>query len=323
MESNYRLGRVNRMVGIKDIAKKANVSISTVSYALNGNTRVSEATRSRILAIAEEMNYIPNLAGQNLRRQKTNIIAVYLSSYQGTFYGELLEGMHQKAGELGLELIVCSGKRSRLFLPQQLIDGILVLDMTYTDEELLKYAELNYPIVVLDRDLIHKNIRSVLLDNTSGSKSAMKSLAEENVEKAYIISGPLNNYDSSQRIRAAMEEAKVHALDVEILEGDFTEESGYFAGEKIRIEAGKKYGIFALNDEMALGVHNYLKEHKYKIGQTVFIRGFDKNQVTLYLDPAIRSVSYSKYNWGAMAVETLEKLSKEENVENKYVETEF
>lgn len=68
------------MVGIKDIAKKANVSISTVSYALNGNTRVSEATRSRILAIAEEMNYIPNLAGQNLRRQKTNIIAVYLSS---------------------------------------------------------------------------------------------------------------------------------------------------------------------------------------------------------------------------------------------------
>lgn len=311
------------MVGIKDIAKKANVSISTVSYALNGNTRVSEATRSRILAIAEEMNYIPNLAGQNLRRQKTNIIAVYLSSYQGTFYGELLEGMHQKAGELGLELIVCSGKRSRLFLPQQLIDGILVLDMTYTDEELLKYAEFNHPIVVLDRDLNHKNIRKVLLENKSGSKAAMESLVQEEVKKVYIISGPLNNYDSSQRISAAMEVAEKYALDVEIIEGDFTEESGYLAGEEMKWEASKTYGIFALNDEMALGIHNYLKEHNQKIGQEVFIRGFDKNQVTLYLDPPIHSVSYSKYNWGAMAVETLEKLIKEENVENKHVETEF
>lgn len=169
----------------------------------------------------------------------------------------------------------------------------------------------------------HKNIRKVLLENKSGSKAAMESLVQEEVKKVYIISGPLNNYDSSQRISAAMEVAEKYALDVEIIEGDFTEESGYLAGEEMKWEASKTYGIFALNDEMALGIHNYLKEHNQKIGQEVFIRGFDKNQVTLYLGPPIHSVSYSKYNWGAMAVETLEKLIKEENVENKHVETEF
>ncbi|WP_423188875.1 LacI family DNA-binding transcriptional regulator [Alkalibacterium sp. f15] len=312
------------MVGIRDIAEKANVAISTVSYALNGNPRVSEATRARILAIADEMNYIPNLAGQNLRRQKTDIIAVYLSSYQGTFYGELLEGMHQKAVELGLELIVCSGKRSRLFLPQRLIDGILVLDVTYENEELLKYADLSYPIVVLDRQLPHEQIRSVLLDNKAGSKKAVQSLVVgEEIDKLYIISGPVLNHDSSERTEVAVEVAKANNVEYEIIEGDFTEASGYLAGEKMDLEPELKYGIFALNDEMALGIHNYLRKNVYHIGKDIFIRGFDKNQVTQYLVPPIKSVSYSKHNWGAMAVESLQKMIKKEEVENKTVSTYF
>lgn len=311
------------MVGIRDIARKANVSISTVSYALNGNTRVSEETRTRILNIANEMNYIPNLAGQNLRRQKTNIIAVYLSSYQGTFYGELLEGMHQKANELGLELIVCSGKRSRLFLPQRLIDGILVLDMTYENDELLKYADLGYPIVVLDRELKHEHIRSVVLNNKEGSTLAMQSLAEEGIDKAYIISGPKDNHDSLERTDAALAVIKENGIDYEIIEGDFNEVSGYLAGEKLTLEKEKKYGIFALNDEMGLGIHNYLKEKSYNIGKDIYIRGFDKSQVTGYLEPPIKSVSYSKHKWGALAVDSLQKLIKTEDVENETIPTCF
>ncbi|OJF93806.1 LacI family DNA-binding transcriptional regulator [Alkalibacterium sp. 20] len=311
------------MVGIRDIAKEANVSISTVSYALNGSARVSEGTRERILAIANEMNYIPNLAGQNLRRQKTDIIAVYLASYQGTFYGELLEGMHQKAVELGLELIVCSGKRSRLFLPQRLIDGILVLDVTYEKEELLKYADLGYPIVVLDRQLTHEHIRSVLLDNKAGSKKAVQSLVDEGIDKLYIISGPVLNHDSSERAEAAVEVAKASNIECEIIEGDFTEASGYSAGEKMDLEQDLKYGIFALNDEMALGIHNYMIEKAYHVGKDILIRGFDKNQVTEYLVPPVKSVSYSKHKWGAMAVESLQKMIKKEEVENKIVATRF
>ena len=81
------------MVGIKDIAKKAGVSISTVSYALNGSSKVTEETRTRIQAIAEELNYVPNMAARTLKRRQTNIIGVYLADYGGSFYGELLEGI--------------------------------------------------------------------------------------------------------------------------------------------------------------------------------------------------------------------------------------
>lgn len=310
-------------MGIKDIAEKAGVSISTVSYALNGNPRVSEKTRQRILAIAEEMNYIPNLAGQNLRRQKTNIVAVYLTSFQGSFFGDLLQGMHEKANELGLELIVCSGKRSRLFLPQRLIDGILVLDRNFDDSELLKYADQHYPIVVLDRELTHDSIRSVLLENEKGSKKAMQSLMQEKVEKIYIVSGPEKNHDSIKRKQAAVKEAEKNDVDFEIIQGLFSEKSGYQAGEKMTFELGKKYGIFALNDEMALGVHKVLTEKQLRINEEVFIRGFDRNQVTAYLNPPIKSVAYSKFEFGATAVEVLNKLIKEETVRNETIDTYF
>ena len=77
------------MVGIKDIAKKAGVSISTVSYALNGSPKVTEETRARIQAIARDLNYVPNMAARTLKRRQTNIIGVYLADYAGSFYGRV------------------------------------------------------------------------------------------------------------------------------------------------------------------------------------------------------------------------------------------
>lgn len=90
------------MVGIKDIAKKAGVSISTVSYALNGSPKVTEETRARIQAIARDLNYVPNMAARTLKRRQTNIIGVYLADYAGSFYGELLDGIKKKSRDFWL-----------------------------------------------------------------------------------------------------------------------------------------------------------------------------------------------------------------------------
>lgn len=311
------------MVGIKDIASRANVSISTVSYALNGSPRVSEKTKKRIMSIAEEMNYIPNMAGQNLRRKRTDIIGVYLSSYQGSFYGDLLDGMQNKAKELGLELIACSGERSRLFLPQRMIDGILVLDLTYPDDELLKYAEYNHPIVVLDRKLHHPNIRTVLLDNRNGAKEAMHSFRKTDIDTVYILSGPKDNFDSAERVEAAIEVADHLGYTYKVIEGEFTEESGFKAAGQISREWSKPIGVFALNDEMGIGLQNYFKHTELSLGKDIFVRGFDNNEVSQYLTPPLESVSYSKERWGATCVETLYKMIQEETVEDTLIPTYF
>ena len=139
------------MVGIKDIAKKAGVSISTVSYALNGSSKVTEETRTRIQAIAEELNYVPNMAARTLKRRQTNIIGVYLADYGGSFYGELLEGIKKGLALFDYEMIVCSGKKSHLFIPEKMVDGAIILDWTFPTKEIEKFAERGHSIVVLDR----------------------------------------------------------------------------------------------------------------------------------------------------------------------------
>lgn len=187
----------------------------------------------------------------------------------------------------------------------------------------MKYAELNYPIVVLDRNLQHKNIRTVLLSNASGSKEAMHSFKNDKVDKVFIISGPKYNFDSHERLEAAVEVAEAEGMDYEVLQGDFNAISGYKAAKRAKWEADERVGIFALNDEMALGAYNYFKEVDAPLGEQIVVKGFDHSEVTKHLSPPIESVEYSKSDWGAIGVETLFKMIQDEPVENAVIPTFF
>lgn len=309
------------MVGIKDIAKQAGVAISTVSYALNGSPQVSEKTRQRIVEIAAEMGYVPNLAGQNLRKKRTHIIGVYLTNYQGNFYSEVLEGMLDTAKENGYDLITCSGKRSRLFLPQGLIDGALVLDTYFPDKEIIDYADRGKPLIVMDRKVSHEQVRQVLLDNGAGAESAVRMLlgaglgvvspGSVSCKEVWLITGPQDNFDSIERLAAAESVLKTAGMAYSIVEGDFTEGAGSRAMSEIMSGVGAlsnssyPIGVFALNDEMALGVYSYLQGTNYRLGEDIYLVGFDGIRVTQFTSPTIATVSYSERDWGRIAVETL------------------
>ncbi|MFB5762581.1 LacI family DNA-binding transcriptional regulator [Paenibacillus medicaginis] len=167
------------MVSIKDIARKAGVSISTVSYALNGSDKVTPETCARILAIAKEMNYVPNAAARNLKKRETRIIGVFLTDFSGDVYGDLLYGIKEIMNRKGYDLIVCSGKQSHRMLPERMIDGAIVLDQTFSSEELLQYAERGHKIIVLDRELNHPNVNQVLLGNKAGGEQAAERVLSE------------------------------------------------------------------------------------------------------------------------------------------------
>lgn len=312
------------MVGIKDIAKQAGVAISTVSYALNGSPQVSEKTRQRVFEIAEELGYVPNLAGQNLRKKQTHIIGVYLTNYQGTFYSEVLEGMLVTAKEKGYDLITCSGNRSRLFLPQGLIDGALVLDTYYPDKEIIDYAERGKPIVVMDRKIEHPLVRQVLLDNQVGSELAVKSLLKEHCNEIIVMTGPKDNFDSIERLKAAEELLKQAGMKYSILEGNFTEKSGFEAMSQLVAGAPQfPIGVFSLNDEMALGAYSYLQRTVYQLGEEVFLVGFDGIQTTRFTSPTIATISFTERDWGRIAVETLIKLLDGEQPSNARIAMEM
>ena len=274
------------MVGIKDIAKKAGVSISTVSYALNGSSKVTEETRTRIQAIAEELNYVPNMAARTLKRRQTNIIGVYLADYGGSFYGELLEGIKKGLALFDYEMIVCSGKKSHLFIPEKMVDGAIILDWTFPQ--------------------------------------AIEQFVNVGSKKVLLLSGPEKGYDSQERLAVSTRELTRFGIPYEIIQGDFTEPSGYAAAKKILSQPQTEpVDVFAFNDEMAIGVYKYVAETNYQMGKDIRIIGFDNSELGAFVQPRLATIAYSKHRWGMVAAEKIIHLMRGEAAESEHIYTRF
>ncbi len=313
------------MAGIKEVAKTAGVSISTVSYALNGSDKVSETTRARIQAVAKSIGYTPKLAARTLKGNKTNIIGVYISGFQGEFYGELLDGMQHQLEKLGYDMMVNSGGRTHKFLSEKLFDGAIVLDNKFSNEDLQEALKNGNKIVVLDREVQHENARTVLLDNASGSRQAVEYLLNQQLDHYSIISGPHGNYDVETRLQSAENYFRQANVPFDILDGDFTEQAGYEAAEKILDKSGKQtIGIYSLNDDEAIGFYRYMRQHHVEISKQFKIVGFDNNHSADFLYPILPSISYRKHLWGETAANTLiDLIENKPNTISKIIKTQI
>ena len=126
------------MTTIRDVAKRAGVSVTTASYALNDTGTIGEATRKRVRKAAEELNYHPNAFARNLKKRKTHTVGVFITRFGGSFYEEILEGIHSVILNTDYELLVCPESRSarRMLLHRQ-VDGAIVFDFAISDEAVL------------------------------------------------------------------------------------------------------------------------------------------------------------------------------------------
>lgn len=309
------------MAGIKEIARRANVSISTASYALNNSPKVKAETKERILAIAKELNYIPNMAGRTLKKQKTDLIGLYLTNYGGAFYGSLMKGITDGLNAEGYDVIICSGEKSHLFVPEKMVDGAIILDSTFPTEEIKNYVDRGHSIVVLDRRIKYKNLCNILLDNKRGSTLAIDLLADDQPEKVYLITGPKDTYDSDERLKYAIKQLEYLELEYEIILGDFSKVSGMKAAEIIYQKGQKNQHVFCLNDEMAIGMYDFFAETDWTIGQDIQLVGFDDTEVSNYVTPRLTTIRYSKEQWGAMAAAKLIAMLKGETVKNEIIRT--
>ncbi|MGZ9585528.1 LacI family DNA-binding transcriptional regulator [Paenibacillus marinisediminis] len=308
------------MVSIKDIARQAGVSISTVSYALNGSPKVTAETSRKILEVAKELNYIPNAAARTLKKRETKIIGAYLTDFDGAFYGELLQGMKEVLNKKGYELIICSGPQSHRLLAERLLDGAIILDGFFPSEELLQYANRGQKLVVLDRELDHDNVCQVLLDNMAGATLAVEYLIEAGYRKLYVMTGPNGSFDSDQRMSAVRQTIERNQpLEYIEIPGNFLKSSGEQAAKRIIEEYTEPVGVFCLNDEMAIGMYNVLRNSPYRIGEHVHIVGFDNIELAEFVHPRLATIDYSKRRWGAVASEKLLKLIADESVDRERI----
>ncbi|HUF37813.1 MAG TPA: LacI family DNA-binding transcriptional regulator [Anaerolineales bacterium] len=290
------------MITIKDVARHANVSITSASYALNGTGSISEATRERILKAAEELNYHPNAFARKLKKQKTHTIGVFISRFGGSFYEEILEGIHDAILKTDYELIVSPESRPvRKILTQRQVDGAIVFDSKIESGVIAKLASKWFPIVVLDRFLEVENLFPLLVDNRQGVKEAFYHLYEQGARKISFVSGAADSLDNIERMEAFLKEAKKNRLSVQCYDGDFTEASGYEIAERIVAADDLPEAVFCANDQMAIGFLRAMKENHLKAPDDIAVVGFDDIQIAQYMRPSLSTIGASRFQWGSLA----------------------
>jgi LacI family transcriptional regulator len=309
------------MATIKDVAKKAGVAISTVSYALNESTKISEETRKRVIRAAEDLNYRPNGAARNLKKQKSGTIGLFLNDLSGPFYSQIIEGVQEIVASNDHNLIVCStygGENSSAhrFLKEKFVDGAIIMGAAIQDSLILQLACEAFPIVVLDRELSSDYVRSVLIDNEQGAYDAVSHLIKLGRRSIEFLSGPINAYDNLKRFegyKRALEEHGLPAMSKPRIHGRYTEASGYQAMKVLLAGNQLPDAIFAANDEMAIGAIRALQEANLQVPKQIAIIGFDNIHYASYVRPSLTTVGHSKYELGAIATQSVFHLQREEN----------
>jgi LacI family transcriptional regulator len=294
------------MTTIRDVAERANVSVTTASYVLNDTGNIGEATRKRVLEAAAELNYHPNAFARNLKKRKTHTIGVFISRFSGSFYEEILEGIHNVILETDYELLVCPESRStrRILLHRQ-VDGAIVFDSKISDEAVLKLASSHFPIVVLDRSLQNEFILPVLLDNAQGVREAFTHLYEQGFRRLSFVTGAIDSFDSVERMDTFISEAETLNLRVPIYQGTFTEISGYEAAQTILQSDDLPDAVFCANDQMAMGFLRAMREHGLHAPADIAVVGFDDIPLSRYIQPSVSTIGTSRLEWGATAARQL------------------
>lgn len=294
------------MTTIKDVAKHARVSITSASYALNGTGTISDATRKRVLEIADKLNYHPNAFARNLKKPKTRTIGVFITRFGGSFYEEILEGIHDAILKTEYELLVCPESHTkRKILTHRQVDGAIVFDSKIKDETVLKLASKRFPIVVLDRFLEADYLFPLLVDNQRGARDAFKHLCDQGAQTIYFISGASDSFDNMEREKAFLKEAKKNSVSVQCFQGNFTEESGYDIARTIIDARNLPDGVFCANDQMAIGFLKAMKENGLNAPDDIAVVGFDDIRVAKFMQPSLSTIGASRFLWGSSAATQL------------------
>lgn len=299
-------------VTIKDVAEAANVSISAVSYAINNSGPVSEEKKARILKAVKELGYVQNGMARSLRMQKKGFIGYFANSLYGAFYGEVLKGIEKVFDQNNKELVAgkCNPSQNDLqvirLLTEKMTDGAIIFSPSISDETIEKLADDDFPIVVLDRELYGKNISSVLIDNEGSAYKVGQHIYDLGLKKAACLAGP--GYDGEKRLNGFKHAAKEFGLEVRpewIIDANWIEEEAYAKTIQMVKTGSIPQVVFALNDEMAKGCMEALKDMRIRIPEDISVIGMDDILISSFLEPKLTTVHRPLYELGVTAAETL------------------
>jgi LacI family transcriptional regulator len=307
-----------RPVSIRDVAKASGVSLTTVSLVLNnGDRRISQPTRERVLAAIDKLGYRPNRLAQGLQNRRSNILAILVPQLGHTFadayFGELISGIYDFANRSGYKILLEAA--SSAFIRQQkhlelfdrcFIDGLLFMGATDRHTFVRELRDRKYPFVLVNNVL--PNCDYVVSDYTAAGGLAAEHLIELGHRDIAMIYGG-TEVETARELRTSFVEALadrgVSLPAAAIEDGLYTEEGGAAATRRLLQRLPNVTAIFAGNDKMASGAIQCLQESGIRVPHDVSVVGCDDIHQSAFANPPLTTIHMPLYSMGRRACERL------------------
>jgi|KBSMisStandDraft_5_1062788.scaffolds.fasta_scaffold07682_4 LacI family transcriptional regulator len=266
---------------IRDVARRAQLSVATVSRALNGFENVSDEARERVSNAVRELGYVPHAGARSLSLARTNAIGVVLPDLHGEFFSEIVRGMDREASRNGYLLLLSNLHGSPEQASQALhamhgrVDGLIVMAPQLKAEDLSAALPSKLPTILINTRDADGSRPGIHLDNAAGVRAVVDHFAALGRRRLVHIAGPYGNIDADERAAAFREACQERRLECEILHGDFGEASGQQAVEQLLKSSQSFDALFAANDNMAIGALQAMRAGGLRIPEDVAVAGFD------------------------------------------------
>ena len=286
-------------VTIKDIAKIANVSHTTVSRALNNSPYINEETKVKIKSLAKELNYVPNYNAKSLVLLKSYVIGVFFTSISegtsDTFFHEIIKGIN-KVMDKEYNLVIRGIDDCEYSHPidNKNFDGIIVVSQSKNDDKFIEtILEKNIPTVVINRYVESDNLVNIMSNDTKGAYDAVTYFIKNNHNKIALIEGN-KEFESSVYRRngyiKALESNNISINKEFIISGRYDLQSGYENMKKLLELETRPTAVFCSNDDIGVGAMKAIVEKGLKVPDDISIIGFDDSNFCNYVTPPLTSV---------------------------------
>jgi DNA-binding LacI/PurR family transcriptional regulator len=312
---------------IVDIAKKLKISPSTVSRALSGHPDIRQKTKERVKKAADELNYSPNPIAISLKSSRTTTIGVIVPEIKHDFFSSAISGIETVAYRAGYTIIVCQSNESyerevvnTNALMHHRVAGVIVSisQNTINGDHFLDLIKRKIPLVFFDRVCEEIAASKVVIDDYKSAHTAVCHLISKGYKKIAHLAGPKDLVICRKRMKGyvdALSEAGLSCADGYVRYGGLHEKDGYDSMDSLLREKIPVDALFAVNDPVAIGAFQRIREAHLRIPTDIAIVGFSNNKITSLIDPALTTVDQPSFEMGQKAAEVLI-----ENIENKFVE---
>lgn len=308
---------VYKIANLDDVAKKAGVSIATVSRVINNSQKVNPKTRIKVQQVIKELKFSPNRVAKRLRNRNasSNLLGVLIPDIQNPFYVEVLRGIEDVAYENKYALIMCNfsqdEKKEQLYLDilqSEGIDGLIAAPTHEHDQKVINLVKTGLPMVCVDRGLLDVDVDLVAVENTKGAYMAVDHLAKSGYKRIAYISGLPQIPSSKQRENGYLEALTANNLEIDrklIKYGDSRHESGVKLCEELLNLSNPPDAVFTGNNLITLGALETIHSKGLKIPDEIAIIGFDDMYWSISLNPPLTAVKQPAYEIGKRAAELL------------------